>query len=81
MEVTVFLYVNSVKIYQFIAKYSEIKPYPMCLGNILKGFTVNNMKRTTLNEHIYDFSVDYNTIDVSEIVDFHKYLMKKHNIQ
>ena len=45
MEVTVFLYVNSVKIYQFIAKYSEIKPYPMCLGNNLKGFTVNNMKR------------------------------------
>ena len=45
MEVTVFLYVNSVKIYQLIAKYSEIKPYPMCLGNILKGFTVNNMKR------------------------------------
>ena len=44
MEVTVFLYVNSVKIYQFKAKYSEIKPYPICLGNILKGFTVNNMK-------------------------------------
>ena len=44
MEVTVFLCVNSVKIYQFKAKYSEIKPYPMCLGNILKGFTVSNMK-------------------------------------
>ena len=24
------------------------------------------------------FSVDYNTIDTSDIVDIHKYLMKKH---
>ena len=56
MEVTVFLYVNSVKIYQFIAKYSEIKPYPMCLGNILKGFTVNNMKRNYIKwTHIWFF--------------------------
>ena len=28
----------------------------------------------------YDFSVDYNTIDTSNIIDIHKYLMKKHNI-
>ena len=31
-----FLYVNAVKMYKFKAKDSEIKPYPLCLGNISK---------------------------------------------
>ena len=33
------------KIYQFKAKNSEIKPHPLCLGNISKDFTANNMKK------------------------------------
>ena len=39
------------------------------------------MKKTGLNGYIYDFSVDYNTIDTSNIIDIHKYLMKKHDIK
>ena len=31
--------------YQFKATDSEIKPYPLCLGNISKDFTNNNMKK------------------------------------
>ena len=38
------LYANAIKVYQFKAKKSEIKPYTFCLGNILKDFTINNMK-------------------------------------
>ena len=34
----------NVKIYQFKAKDSEIKWYPLCLGSISKDFTVNKMK-------------------------------------
>ena len=33
------------KIYQFKVKDSEIKPYPLCLGNISKDFTIDNMKK------------------------------------
>ena len=40
-----FLFVNAVKMYQFKAKVSEIKPYPFCIGNISKIFTFNNMKK------------------------------------
>ena len=40
-----FLYVNAINVYQFKSKDSEIKPYPPCLGNISKEFTVNNMKK------------------------------------
>ena len=43
-----FLLVNARKIYQFKAKYSEIKNYTPCLGNISKDFTINNMKKTGL---------------------------------
>ena len=31
--------------YEFKAKQSEIKPYPLCLGNISKDFTADNMKK------------------------------------
>ena len=53
----------------------------MCLGNIAKDFTVDNMKETGLNGYLYDFSADYNTTDVIGIVDIHKYLMKMINIK
>ena len=37
------------KIYQFKGKDSEIKPYPLSLGNISKDFADNNMMKTGLN--------------------------------
>ena len=43
-----FWYVNAVKMYQFKAKDSEIKSYLLSVGNILKDFTVYNMKKTGL---------------------------------
>ena len=51
----------------------------MCIGNISKHFSVDNMKKTGLDGYIYDFSVDYNAIAVDDILDIHKYLMKKHD--
>ena len=39
-----FLFVNATKIYQTIVKNSEIK-YLLCLGNISKYFTINNLKK------------------------------------
>ena len=35
------------------------------------------MKRTGFNGYIHDFSVEYDAIDVDDIKDIHKYLMKK----
>ena len=53
----------------------------MCLGNTLKDCSVNNMIKTGLNGYVYIFSVDYGTIDTSNIIDIHKYLIKKHGIK
>ena len=33
----------------------------------------------SLNGNIYDFSVDYNSIDKSDILNIHKYLLNKNN--
>ena len=65
------MYVNGEKTYQLKVKVSEIKLYPLCLGNISKDFTVDNMKTSWLNECAYNFSVDYNTVDISDVVDIH----------
>ena len=38
------------------------------------------MKKTGLNGYIYDFSVDCDAITVDNILDIHKYLMKKNDM-
>ena len=53
-----FLFVNATKIYQFKAKDSEMKPCLLCLGNILKDFTISNMKKTGLKGNVQFFSVE-----------------------
>ena len=73
------LFINATKIHQFKAKDSDIKRYPLCLGNISKDVSVDNMKKTGLNRYVYDFSVDYDIIDTSNIIDIHKYLRNKHD--
>ena len=37
-------------------------------------------KKTGFDGYIYDFGVDYDAIDIDDIKDIHKYLMKKNNI-
>ena len=72
-----YLFVNGTESITFKAKDSEINAYPPCLGNISKDWTVDNMKKSGLKGYVYDFSVDYNAIAVSDILDILKYLMKK----
>ena len=50
------------------------------LRKCFKRFSLNNMKKTGFNGYIYDFSVDYDSTDVDDIKDIHKYLMKKNDI-
>ena len=74
------LFVNGAEIYKFKAKYSEIVKGSLCLGNISKDWSVDNMKKTGFNRYVYDFSVDYDAIEVDDILDIDKYLMKKNYI-
>ena len=72
--------VNGTEIFKFKVKDSEIVASPLCLGNISKDWTVDNMKRTGFTGYIYDFSEDYDVIAVDDIKNIHKYLMEKNDI-
>ena len=65
-----FLFVDATRRYQFKAKGSEIKKYPLCLDNVSKGFT-----KTELKGSVKFFSFDYRSINTNENSDIHKYLM------
>ena len=74
------MFVNGTEIYKFKVKDSEIVATPLCLGNISKNWSVDNMKKTEFNGYVYDFSVYYNVTDADDIKDIHKYLMKTNDI-
>ena len=74
------LFVNGTEIHKFKAKDSDIAATPLCLGDISKDWSVYNMKKTGFNCHIYDFSVDYDSIAVNDIKNIHTYSMKKNDI-
>ena len=66
-----YLFVNGTEIHKFKTKDSEIVVVPICLGNISRDFSIDNMKKTGLNRYVYDFSVDYDAITVDDIIDIH----------
>ena len=75
-----YLFVNDTEIYKFRAKDSEIVTSPLCLGNISKDWSADNMKKNGFTGYVYDFSSDYDAITVDDIKDIQKYLMKENNI-
>ena len=58
---------NCTEIYTFKAKDAEIVATPLCLGNISKDWSADNMKKTGLNGYVYEFNVDYRAINPSDI--------------
>ena len=75
-----YYFVKGKEIIKFKATYSKIVATPLCLRNISKDCSVDNMKITAFNGYVYDISVDYDAIAVDDILDIHKYLMKRYNI-
>ena len=66
-----YLFVNVEKTVKFKAKDSAILATPLYLGNISKDWAVDNMKKTRFTGYVYDAIAAY------DILDIHKYLMKK----
>ena len=79
-RVNSYLFVNGTEIHKFKAKDSEIVAALLCLRNISKDQSVDYIKKTGFNGYVYDFSVDYDAIAVDDVLDIHKYLMKKNNM-
>ena len=75
-----YLFVNDTETIKFKAKDSEIGATPLCLGNISKDWSVDDIKKTGLNGYVNDFSVDYDANAVDDKLDIPNYLMKKNDI-
>ena len=58
------LFINGTEIHKFKSKDSEIVATPLCLENIIKDFSEDNMKKNGLYGYVYDFGVNYDAIDV-----------------
>ena len=72
-----YLFVNDTEIIKFKAKDSETEASQLCLGSISKDWSVDNLKKTRLNEYVQGFSVGYDAIEIDDMLDIHSYLMKK----
>ena len=75
-----YLFVNGTEIIKSKAKDSAIVASPLCLGNISKDWSTDNMKKIGFTGYVYDFSADYNAVTLDDIKGIHKYLMKKNYI-
>ena len=77
-----YLFVNGNEIFKFKSDNKNVNFLTQfCLGSISNGFSVTDSREVSLNGNAYDFSVDYNSINKSDIVNIHRYLMRKNNIK
>ena len=71
-------FVNRKEIFRFKADNKNVNfPTQFCLVTISNKFGYINSRKFNL----YDFSVDYNAIDKSDILNIHKNLMVKNNVK
>ena len=56
-------------------------PTQFCLRSIFNEFTATKSGEVSLNGNVYDFSVNYNSIDKSYILNIQKHLITKNNIK
>ena len=74
------MFVNGKEIYKLKVDNKNANfPTQFCLGSISNGFSNTESREVFLNGNVYDFSVDYNSIDKSDTLNIHKYLMTKNN--
>ena len=75
-----YLFVKWTEMIKFKTKDSELDSNILCFENSSKDFSVDEMKKPGLYGTVYEFSVDYGVISVDNILNIHKYLIKKYNI-
>ena len=79
-----YLFVNGKEIYKFKADskyFLKIFPTQFCLGGISNKFDIVECREVSFKGIVYNFSVDYNAIDNSDISNIHKYLIVKNDIK
>ena len=77
-----YLFVKGKEIFKFKADSKNVNfPTQFWLRSLCNRFSATKSREVSLNGNVHDFSVDYNSIDRSDILNIHKYLMTKNNIK
>ena len=77
-----YLFVNEKDIFKFKADNENVTfPTQPCLRSICNGFDATESREVSLKGNVYDFSVYYNAIEKSNILNIYKYLMVTNNIK
>ena len=76
-----YLFVNGKQELKFKCKTGNLVKEKLRIGNFSDQWTASESEKTGLHGNIYDFVVDYKSINgVKPIYDMHRYLITKHNI-
>ena len=74
------MFVNGKEIIKFKAKSKSVNLRTrFCLGSISDGFIATEPREVPLNGNVYNFLLDYNSIDKSDLLNIYKYLMTKNS--
>ena len=69
-------------LYKFKANNKNVNfPNHFCLGSISTKFDHVEAEEVSLKGNVYDFLVDYDAIDKSDILKIHMFLLFKNNIK
>ena len=77
-----YLFVNWKEIFKFKADNKNVNfSTQFFLGSIFNWFNATDPREVFLNRNQYDFSVDYNSINKSNMLNNHEYFITKNNIK
>ena len=71
------LFINLKEVFKSKAKHKKVN-FPTSITN---GFSATEYREVSLNANVYEFSVDYSSVDKSDIINIHEYLMTKSKIK
>ena len=67
-----YLFVTGKEIFKFKVNNKNVNfPTQFCLGSLSNGFSATGSREVPLNRNVYDFSVNYNSIEKSDILKKH----------
>ena len=76
------MFVNGKEIFSFKVDNKNVNfPTQFCLWSISNEFSNTESREASLNGNVYDFSVDFNSIDKSNILNIYKYLMTENSVK
>ena len=77
-----YLFANGKEIFKFKADNKNVNfPTQFGLGSICNKSSATKSREISLNRNVYNFSLDYNSINKSDMLNIHIYLMIKNNIK